>query len=467
VRWWAAAAALLCAVACASCAGQPGYAPARLESAGDGGLSGASALAGNGELAYVAAGRLYLLGGSAGTLHRVSLPGLASAPAWSTDHRWLAVQVTPPAPVSNPFQAEPTVLYVLRADGSGIRPLTPKSWTTQQDAWAPARDELAAVVTPPATGTSIPASRLETIDPVSGAVRVLLSAPAVSGVAWSPDNKTLAAGVGETHGQPGTNSFHWVGDLETLSASGGLAAVVRSWAGGLLELAGWWPDGSGLLYWPDFQGSASLAADGLPLDSIQLGSSAPRTLVASMLVHGSWIAFAPGGRDLAVVSGGNREIWLGGKAITICGQSTSCKQVLQPSGTVSMQPGWPPAGRLTFARGSASGPFGPNGRADFSPAWITRWEATQQLWSAAGNGAGELRIAGTDPGALDPIWAKNGALLFVRDSWLWVLPAGSHSAERVAGPLNDITGTTFYGYVPYPQLIAWTAARPEATAGTS
>jgi hypothetical protein len=37
----------------------------------------------------------------------------------------------------------------------------------------------------------------------------------------------------------------------------------------------------------------------------------------------------------------------------------------------------------------------------------------------------------------------------------------------VAGPLNDITGTTFYGYVPYPQLIAWTAARPEATAGTS
>jgi Tol biopolymer transport system component len=467
VRWWAAAAALLCAVVCASCAGQPGHTSASLESAGDGGLSGASALAGNGELAYVAAGRLYLLGGSAGTLHRVSLPGLASAPAWSTDHRWLAVQVTPPAPVSNPFQAEPTVLYVLRADGSGIRPLTPKSWTTQQDAWAPARDELAAVVTPPATGTSIPASRLETIDPVSGAVRVLLSAPAVSGVAWSPDGKMLAAGVGETRGQPGSNSFHWVGDLETLSASGGPAAVVRTWAGGLLELAGWWPDGSGLLYWPDSQGSASLAADGLPLDSIQLGSSAPRTLVANMLVHGSWLAFAPGGRELAVVSGGNREIWLGGKAITICGQSTGCKQVLQPSGTVSMQPGWSPAGRLTFARGSASGPFGPNGRADFSPAWVTRWEATQQLWSAADDGAGQLRIAGTGAGALDPIWAKNGALLFVRDSWLWVLPAGSHSAERVAGPLNDITGTTFYGYVPYPQLIAWTAARPEAMAGTS
>src|ERR1700691_1701651 len=223
MRWFAASAmTLLCAVACASCAGQPGHAPASLESAGDGGLSGASALAGNGELAYVAARRLYLLGGNAGTLQRVSLPGLASAPTWSPDHRWLAVQVTPPAPASNPFQAEPTVLYVLRANGSGIRPLTPKSWTAQQDAWAPARDELAAVVTPPDSGTSIPASRLETIEPVSGAVRVLLSAPAITGVAWSPDGKTLAAGGGEPRGQPGSNSFHWGGDLETLPASGGL-----------------------------------------------------------------------------------------------------------------------------------------------------------------------------------------------------------------------------------------------------
>jgi hypothetical protein len=467
VRRWAAAAALLCAVACASCAGQPGHAPVSLESAGDGGLSGASALAGNGELAYVAAGRLYLLGGSAGTLHRVSLPGLASAPGWSPDHRWLAVQVTPPTPASNPFQAEPTVLYVLRANGSGIRPLTPKSWTTQQDAWAPARDELAAVATPPATGTSIPASRLETIDPVTGAVRVLSSAPAITGVAWSPDGRTLAAGVGETRGGPGSNSFHWVGDLETLPASGGQAAIVRSWAGGLLELAGWWPDGSGLLYWPDPQGSASLAADGLPLDSIQPGSSVPRTLVASMLVHGSWIAFAPGGHELAVVPGGNREIWLGGKAMAICGPAASCKPVPQPSGTVSMQPSWSPSGRLTFARGSGSGPFGPNGNADFSPAWVTRWQATQQLWSAAGSGTGQLRIPGTGAGALDPIWAKNATLMFVRDNWLWLLPAGSHSAERVAGPLDDITNTTFYGYVPYPELIAWTAALPEATAGTS
>jgi Tol biopolymer transport system component len=491
VRWWAASASvILFAVACSSGSGsgQPGHvsrspaAPAGSQqaaaasaspgSAGNGGLSGASALAGQGELAYIAAGRLYLLGGSAGALHRVGLPGVPTAPSWSPDHRWLAVQVSAPAPASNPYQTGPAVLYVLRADGSGLRALTPTSWTTQQYAWAPGQDELAAVVVPAATGTSIPTSRLETINPVTGAVRVLLSAPAITGVAWSPDGKTLAAGASETSGQPGSNSFHWVGELETMPASGGTGTVVRSWADGLLELAGWWPDGSGLLYWPDPQGSASLAADGLPLDSIQLATGVSRTLVTGMLVHSSWIAFAPGGHELAVVSGGNREIWLGGKAITVCGQSVSCKPVAQPSGTVSTQPSWSPAGRLTFARGSASGPFGPNGKADFSTAWVTRWEATQQLWSAAGNGAGQARVPGTGAGALDPVWARNDALMFVRDNWLWLLPAGSKSAERVAGPLNDIsnldiTNITYYGYVPYPKLIAWTAARPQATAGTS
>ena len=468
MRWWpVVAAVLLFAVGCASGAGQPGRAPAGLTSADSKGLSGAGVLSGNGELAYVAGGRLYLLGGSAGSLRRVSLPGVPSAPGWSPDHRWLAVRVTPPAPASNPYQAEPTVLYVLRADGSGIRPLTPKSWTTQQYAWSPKQDRLAAVVTPPATGTSIPASRLETIEAGSGADRVLMSAPAIVGAAWSPNGKTLAAGMGETSGQPGSNSFHWIGRLETLPASGGPATVVRSWSGGLLELAGWWPDGSGLLYWPDPQGSASLAADGLPLDTIGLAStSAPRTLAASMLVHSSWIAFAPGGHELAIVSGGNREIWLGRKALTVCGQTASCRLVPQPSGTVSTQPSWSPDGRLTFARGSASGPFGPNGGADFSPAWVTRWEATQQLWSASDNGTGQARVAGTGAGALDPIWANNGALMFVRDNWLWLLPAGSKSAERIAGPLDDITSNAFYGYVPYPQLIAWTAARSQATAGT-
>jgi hypothetical protein len=469
MRWWAAlASVLLFAVGCASGAGQPGHDPAGPASAGSKGLSGASALAGNGEIAYVAAGRLYLLGGSAGVLRRVSLPGVPSAPGWSPDHRWLAVQVTAPAPASNPYQAEPTVLYVLRAGGSGVHPLAPKSWTVQQYAWSPAQDEVAAVVAPPATGASIPASRLETINPGSGAVRLLMSAPAIVGAAWSPDGKKLAVGNGETSGQPGSNSFHWIGQLETLPTTGGPATVVRSWSGGLLELAGWWPDGSGLLYWPDPQGSASLAADGLPLDSIGLvATSARRTLASSMLVHSSWIAFAPGGHEVAVVAGGNREIWQGGKAITVCGETASCRRVPQPSGTVSTQPGWSPGGRLTFARGSASGPFGPNGGADFSPAWIARWEATQQVWSAAGNGAGQARVAATGAGALDPIWAKNGALMFVRDNWLWLLPAGSKSAERVAGPLNDITNSLFYGYVPYPQLIAWTAARSQATAGTS
>jgi hypothetical protein len=40
----------------------------------------------------------------------------------------------------------------------------------------------------------------------------------------------------------------------------------------------------------------------------------------------------------------------------------------------------------------------------------------------------------------------------------------------VTGPLGAFTGQayyqTYYGYVPYPRLIAWTLARPSGTAGS-
>jgi hypothetical protein len=123
-----------------------------------------------------------------------------------------------------------------------------------------------------------------------------------------------------------------------------------------------------------------------------------------------------------------------------------------------------------FTRASASGPFGPEGHADFSPYWISRWQATGGLWTAAADGVPVRRLA-AGPGALDPVWGSDGSLLFVRRDWLWLLPAGATGPMRVAGPLGALTGSayqhTYYGYAPYPQMIAWTRARPLATAGSS
>ena len=169
---------------------------------------------------------------------------------------------------------------------------------------------------------------------------------------------------------------------------------------------------------------------------------------------------------------GNREIWFGHKHITICHRSGGCVPAAQPRGVVSLDPSWSPRGAtLVFARLSASGPFGPRGHAYFSPSWVRRWEATSRLWQVNADGSGPRILAAAGPGAIDPVFGRGGALLFVRDDSLWLLRPGAAAATRVTGPLGALSqpalGQAYCGYVPYPQLFAWTRALPGGTAGTS
>ena len=421
---------------------------------------GSNAQAGPGELAFVARGHLFLAGGPTGRLRRVSVPGLPTAPAWSADHRWLAVLVSKPPPAGRPYflPVGPAGLWVLSAAGTGARRLTPRPWDVTSFAWSPRADRLAAAVSLPSARPG-GAGMVVTVTP-RGA-RAVLATGDVNGVAWSPDGGQIAAGMSVFTGRPG-----WQSRLELLNPAGGPPRVVTAGNGSVLELAGWWPDGSGLLFWPDPQGSGSIAADGLPLDTVSPAGGRPRELADTMLVHGSWVAFAPGGHAAAVVAGGYREIWGGHKQVTICHPAGGCAAVAQGSGVVSLDPSWSPDGKLlVFARASAAGPFGPRGRADFSQSWIRRWQATSRLWLATGSTARPLAAAGG--GALDPVWGSDGSLLFVRDDRLWLLPPGAARPTPVAGPLGALTDQTYYGYVPYPQLVAWTLAPPFATAGHS
>jgi len=104
----------------------------------------------------------------------------------------------------------------------------------------------------------------------SGSRRILATGGYLTGPAWSADGMRIAVGTATfTGGQ-------WHSSLDVLGLTGGPPTVVTATTANVIELAGWWQDGTGLLYWLDFQGSASIAADGLPLDSVMLGAPPPR-----------------------------------------------------------------------------------------------------------------------------------------------------------------------------------------------
>ena len=150
-------------------------------------------LGGHGELAFIAHGSLFLTGAPAAGLRRVRLPGVPSAPAWSANHHWLAVQVRKSSPtLSNYFQLEPATLWLVNAAGTVTRRLTPTSWDVTGFAWSPRASLLAVSAGMPAPKDTSGAVAVVTTD---GARKVLGTGSYISGVAWSPRGTQVAAGV--------------------------------------------------------------------------------------------------------------------------------------------------------------------------------------------------------------------------------------------------------------------------------
>lgn len=273
-------------------------------------------------------------------------------------------------------------------------------------------------------------------------------------IAWSPDGSELAFDD-SVFPQPASaisTTTPATGRLGIVSVNDGQMTMVYELAESGIDLAGWWPEGGGLLFWGDTGFSGSNEEDGLTLYSLESGSEQPVALTTS-LVDSTWLAPQPGGSTVAVVSGRGRSIWTTGRAIDLCSFPTAtCRSVPIPRGSVGLAPSWTASGTLIFAVASASSKDGA-----FS---MAQGDSTNALWSLVLGGQPSPLVS-TPAGALlaDPA-SQGSTMVVVADNALWLANiATATPATRVVGPLYSTADPDgFYGEVDWAGTFAWSAA---------
>ena len=407
-----------------------------------------SSLAGLGKLAYVSQGRLYILDGATGQAHQITRDGFAWAPTWSPDGHWLAYGLTTE---KNGGTAK---LWIVRADGTGTHSINGLPGSPGTFRWSPVADVLANV--PEARG--IARSRLWLVFP-QGPARVLapqIFARAVGDFqtfAWSPDGKEIAvAGVPAGSGRAAR------GRVYTVDVATGVVtlryALPRQAGISPILLAGWWPDGNGLLYWVDPMASASIMADGLTLYSLDLSTDRPRRL-ADTLVYNEWVVPAPRGNRILLVAGGSRPSYYG-KHLMLCPEDGTCRPVVRRRGVVSLDPAWAPDGQ-SIAYVDAKAHPGAFGFASVSQLW--NWIASHTLWISRPDGTGAHPLPSAGKGVQAPQWSRDGrSILFARNNALWYeSQVGVTAPVKVAQPFppRQIPKLIYYGHVAWDSVFAW------------
>ena len=380
-------------------------------------------------VAYVAGGRLYVAAGAGGQPTVVASVGDPEDPQWSPDHRWLAY-----------VTGQGYRVHLVRADGTGDRVVAITSPVNRGAlAWAPGADDLAVV---PGLGgvTVVPAAGGIARQPVPATVPI-------ESIAWSRDGSRIAYSTPARPGVPGT--------VRVVAAMGGVArsVPVELPVGSDALLATWWPDGSGVLFWVDPDGSPLALEEGLVLDSAPLAGGPARPLVTTLVYH-PWLTWSPDGSRLLVVAGAGASP-AAGKRLAVCDVVVAtCSSFSQPAGTVSIDPAWSPDGtEIAFVR--AANTRQP-ANLDVTPGWFP----TRRLWVEAADGSGAHPIAGAGAGAVLPAWSPDGRFIgYSTGTGLATVLAGGGGTTTVAAGLagsNDGTsGPDANGKGPWLPSAVW------------
>ncbi|MGH2891676.1 MAG: hypothetical protein ACRDPM_00205 [Solirubrobacteraceae bacterium] len=397
-----------------------------------------SAVRGLGRIAFVARGRLELVDLSSCQVRRLAR-GKAWSPQFSPNGRWLAYSHAAPDHSGSPV--------VVSAEGGTARaPLGPgiEIWW-----WGPAGATLYGVNH---------RGQLIGADPDGGGGRVRILAGGARTFAG-------AAGASPDGRQVATDSSGCIPlgfALDTVAVGSGAQRVAVSRRASLSTFAGFSPDGRWLLYWARSECSASLSADGWPLDAVPVGGGrVPARAVAHMLLYPDFLTWC-GGRLIAA-STPSRESQLGSRLVAT-GPPGWRQRTIAPDRRLSwVSPTCAPSGSLLAATAGLSSPHSEFGIQHRS------------IWLLSPTGKIVRRL--TTPPASDlsdesPRFSGNGRwILFVRTRVITVV-SGSTSRDTlelvstastrpaVTVPIATFTSNdvSFFDHFQWPSEIAWSAA---------
>jgi Tol biopolymer transport system component len=374
-------------------------------------------------VAYVAADGVHVTGDT-----RVLAGPGATRPRWSPDGAWIA------------YQDRSNALWVVRPDGRAAHKIEDKAHRWD---WAPRGVRIAVVHGNSSQLTVVDAERGERWSPPGR----------VDDFTWSADGSRVAYSVLIAPRAGGWVDDVFVARLGTPARPRCLPVPcpdihqVEVHIGGRdvdttvdvgVFFAGWSPDGSTLLVWPDENHSSSIAMDGLPLHELSADGGTTRPLTRT-LVRRDWIAWSPDGRRLLTVESGGRMRGDSPRRIVECAvAAASCRAVADNA----IDPAWSSdAGRISFVQVAEHPPNNPDD-------WASQY-AHRTLVVVASDGTRRADVPATS-GAASPRWLDNGNILLVRDGGLSIV-------DPTTGRRNELVHTIGLGNDDVPPPNAYEA----------
>jgi Tol biopolymer transport system component len=276
-------------------------------------------------------------------------------------------------------------------------------------------------------------------------------------VHWSPDGARLAYSLEAA--MPERRGSLWVVDVD-----GGSPLELASSTGDGLLVAGWTADGAYVLFWRDIQFSASMMADGLPLEAVPAQGGPPLALAAGHLAL--WAPSPVDGRIAMTTSG--RMTWTRSRVFVVDAAGGALRY-LTPEDRASIQPAWSPDGaRIAFVSKPDAGDGGGG------PGWkLEEMAADRRIWLMNADGS-EQRPLTDDAAYRDeyPLWSADGSqILFARldgerHASLWLMSADGGEPRRVVDAIGSSTEPLmgYYTNIGWGGMFDWWQPSPSPQA---